>query len=92
MSPIISRVKYASLASFITIGIMEFFGENYYLKNNLPQGFYKYQFAQFDGLKLSLTEKEVKDYWQNNQDEFDWGRLLTRSYSVVIFLFNPLKL
>ena len=51
---------------------MEFYGENSYLKNALPPGYYKYQYSQFSPMKLELSLEQVQEYWKENNEEYDW--------------------
>ena len=63
-----------SLASLSGICYMEFYYENKLLSETLPKGFYKNMYGSFTPTKLTLSSEEVKQYWEENPKEFDWGR------------------
>ena len=63
-----------SLASLSGICYMEFYYENKLLSETLPKGYYKSMYGSFTPTKLTLSSEEVKQYWEENPKEFDWGR------------------
>jgi hypothetical protein len=73
--PMKRRLKQFGMTSLVGVGFMEFFYENKLLSENLPEGFYKYQyqkFAESKGAKLNLSYEEVDHYWETNDKEYNW--------------------
>ena len=53
---------------------MEFYYENKWLSEVLPEGYYKNMYGSFTPMKLTLSPQEVKKYWDENPKEFHWAR------------------
>ena len=53
---------------------MEFYYENKKLGELLPEGYYKNMYGSFTPTKLTLSQQEVKNYWDENPKEFHWER------------------
>ena len=53
---------------------MEFYYENKFLSEALPEGYYKNMYGSFTPMKLTLSPQEVKKYWDENPKEFHWAR------------------
>ena len=62
-SQLMTKLRRMSSSSLLGIGFMEFFGENYYLSKNLPEGYYKWTYGQLSPVQFRIRSK----FWLNKK-------------------------